>query len=112
MAIAARLGLEPVPDEFLGAAVGLAPGRHRIHLGGVDEIDTVIEGVIELRAGFVKRVLLTEGHGAEADFRDFQAARTQCIELHGVLYNKNAILAPVMGNLKSMVESESRSGWK
>jgi hypothetical protein len=50
--------------------------------------------------------------GAEADFRDFQAARTRCIELHGVLDNKNAILAPVMGNLKSVAESEPRSGWK
>lgn len=63
----------------LGAAVDLGPGRHRIHLGSVDEIDTVIEGAIELRAGFVKRVLPTKGHGAAADFRDFQANRTKRI---------------------------------
>ena len=42
-------------------------GRHRVHLGGVDEVDAALERAVEdgVGVGFVH--LLAEGHGAEAD---------------------------------------------
>jgi hypothetical protein len=42
---------EPAADVLLGAAHGLALGRHRIHLGGVDEIDAGGDGAVELLGG-------------------------------------------------------------
>ena len=65
---------EPVADDGLGGAVGLAPRRHRVHLGRVDEVDAAGHGVVQQGMGFGLGHLFAKGHGAQANFRDFQAA--------------------------------------
>ena len=74
--------LEPAADEALGRALRAGAGRHRVHLGGVDEVDAALERVVELavRVGF--GVLLAEGHGAEADAGDVQAGAAELVYFH------------------------------
>jgi len=59
---------EPAADEALGRALRVGTRHHRIHLGGVDEIDAAFKRIVELAVGFSLGVLLAEGHGAEAHF--------------------------------------------
>ena len=63
-----RLPLEPAADDAFRGAAGFGAGRHRIHLGGVEEIDAVRQRVIELGVGIGFVGLLAEGHRAQADF--------------------------------------------
>lgn len=61
-------------------------------LGGVDEVDAVRDGVIELALGALDRVLLAPGHGAETAFGDAQVAGAELMSVHDVdfLYPKVA----------------------
>ena len=73
----AGTGLEPVAEKTFGGTVGLAPRRHRVHLGGVDEIDAAFERAVEnaKRGGFVD--LFAESHGAQANRRHAQFAAAE-----------------------------------
>src|SRR3569832_593821 len=75
--------LEPAADVFLRSAVGLGPGRHRVHLGGVNEIDTRLEGIIELLVRLGLAVLLAEGHGTETHRAHLDVGVSQMTVFHG-----------------------------
>ncbi|MNE88860.1 hypothetical protein D3C80_1862080 [compost metagenome] len=64
--VAITVVTEPVADDALGGGVGFRARRHRIHLGGIDEIDPGSLGAFDLgeRLGLV--ILLAPGHGAQA----------------------------------------------
>ena len=62
--------LQPAADIGFGAALRLGLRRHRIHLGGVDEIDVGGDGTVELFVRFGFGVLLTERHRAETQARN------------------------------------------
>ena len=71
--IALAACFEPAADIALGGGVGLGIGRHRVHFGGVDKIDAVREGVIQLLMGFGFAVLLAPSHAAQANFANGDA---------------------------------------
>ena len=75
---------QPVADETFGVAVTRRAGRHRVHLGGVDEVQAALQRVVEqaVRRGFIN-LSLAEGHGAEADAADLQAAAAEGDGVHG-----------------------------
>lgn len=65
----------------------------RIDIGGVDEIDAGVEGRLDQRVGLVLAQLAdlaphalraAEGHGAEAEFGDQEAARAESAVTHGM----------------------------
>lgn len=64
-------------DDPFGGTEGLAPGGHRVHLGGVDDVDAARQRVVEdgMSVGFAD--LLAEGHGAEADGGDAQVTAAE-----------------------------------
>ena len=78
--LAARAGArrEPVADDPLGRAEGLAPRRHRVHFGGVDEVHPTRQRVVQDVVGRCFANLLAEGHGAQADGGHAQVAAAEC----------------------------------
>jgi hypothetical protein len=62
------LVFEPSAYVFFSAKTGFCFGRHRIHLGGVYEIDTLRCSVIQLARSIGNGVLFAEGHRSEAEF--------------------------------------------
>jgi hypothetical protein len=62
--------------------LGLAARRHRVHLGGVDEVDAAFERDVELFFGVFRRILLAERHRSETELGDQQLTLTQSIVLH------------------------------
>ncbi|MCY1368118.1 hypothetical protein D9M69_550820 [compost metagenome] len=68
---------QPGADIGLGQALGFGLGRHRVHLGGIDQVDAALEGVIQLlvRLGF--GILLAPGHGAQPDQADIQVGAAE-----------------------------------
>lgn len=74
--------LQPAPDVLLGAPLTLRNRRYGIHLCGIDEIDTQRNGAVELRMGLAFTVLLTKGHGAEAQATDVDAGLAERAGLH------------------------------
>jgi hypothetical protein len=83
--VTSAAGLQPGADVRLGAALGFAPRRHRVHLGGVDEVDAAVDGKVELGVGVGFAVLLAERHGAQAQAADRDAGSAQNGGLHGSL---------------------------
>ena len=75
--LVARLVFQPRPDVLLGLALRMGAGRDRIHLGGVDEVHAVGHRIVELRMRLGFGVLLTPGHGAQADLRYIELAGPQ-----------------------------------
>jgi len=75
--LAAVARAQPVADEGFGAALGLGPGRHRIHLGRIDQVDPALQCVIELLEGFGLGILLAPGHRAQTDQADVDAGSAQ-----------------------------------
>jgi hypothetical protein len=65
--IAPASRLQPRADHALGHAEGFVLGRHRIGLGGVPEIDPVVDRVIHLAMGVGLGVLHAPGHGSQAN---------------------------------------------
>ena len=61
---------EPGADSALGRTLGLRTRRHRVHLGGIDQGDAVLECIVDLLVRFALAVLLAPGHGAETDQAD------------------------------------------
>jgi hypothetical protein len=74
--------LEPAADDALGAALGLGLGRNGIKLGGVEEIDAAINGIIHLGVALGLGVLLTIGHGSEADEAHIESCPAKLAILH------------------------------
>ncbi len=60
----AYLPFQPATDDGFGRTVGFRPWWHGIHLGGIDEIDTVCQTEVELRVGICLAGLLAESHRA------------------------------------------------
>ncbi len=68
-----------------GQSRRLRPCGHRVHLGGIDEVDALTQGIVQLGMRVGLAVLLPESHGAQADRRDGQVAVAEkdCIHLEG-----------------------------
>ncbi|MNR07394.1 hypothetical protein D3C85_1235100 [compost metagenome] len=64
--------LEVFANELFGFAVGLGARWHRVHLGGVDEIDALGFAALDLGECLVNAVLFAPGHAAEAEGADAQ----------------------------------------
>jgi hypothetical protein len=87
VALAARG--QPVADDLLGAPVGLGARRHRVHLGRVEEVDPVIEGIVELLEGLGLAVRLAPGHGAQADGAHHDIAAPQSPVVHALPFSRS-----------------------
>ncbi|CAH0314002.1 hypothetical protein SRABI70_04823 [Pseudomonas sp. Bi70] len=74
--------LEVLADDLLGLAVGLGARRHRVHLGGVDEIDAMGLGALYLCERFASVVLLAPGHGAQAQGADIEIGSAELAVFH------------------------------
>ena len=75
---------QPVAQILLGQALGFCPGWHWIHFSGVDEIDALLHGIVELLKGFLLAVLLAPGHGSQADQADLDICKAKFSRLHGI----------------------------
>lgn len=64
--------LEIAADDLLGLAVGFGARRHRVHLGGIYEVDAAGLGSFDLSMAFALAVLLAPGHGAQAQCADIE----------------------------------------
>ena len=80
--IAARL--QPGANIAFGAPGGLLPGRDWIKLGGIEEIDPLIQRQVHLLVGFLDGVLLPKSHGAKAQCADRKIAAPENSVLHKV----------------------------
>ena len=80
-----RLVGKPLAEDNLGRAIGLRPGRHRIHLGRIVKIHTAVISHIEQAHtfGFFDRT--AEGHGAETNIRDEKATAAEAAKFHSRL---------------------------
>ena len=76
------LAREPAADDLLGAARGGEVAAERIDVGGVEERDARVGGVVEDRARRVLVDLQAEGHRAEADARHLEAGAAEPYVLH------------------------------
>ena len=74
--------LEVVADDLLGLAVGLGARRHRVHLGGIDEIYPVGLGAFDLGETLVSAVLLAPSHGAQAQAADLEIGAAELTVIH------------------------------
>jgi hypothetical protein len=73
---------EPAAEVLFRAALGGGLGRHRIHLGGIDEVDALLQRVVELRMRVGFAVLLAPRHRAEADLGNVEVGARQCSMFH------------------------------
>ena len=81
--VAALAALEPGAYIALGQSLGFGLGWHRVHLGGVDEVDAEGHRAVELGMGLGLGVLLAEGHGSKAQATDVDAGVAKGTDLHG-----------------------------
>ena len=65
----ASLVFKPMPDDGLGARVGVCFRWHRVHFSRVYKIDAARQGIVELLEGLGLGVLIAVGHGTQADGR-------------------------------------------
>ena len=79
-AIAPRL--HPRTNVLLGSALGVRPGRHRIHFRRIDKSDALRFGVIELGVGLLLTILLAPGHRTEANCTDIDIRTSKPIQAH------------------------------
>src|SRR5690554_837427 len=73
---------EPRANIGFGATLRFRARRYRIHLGGIDEIDSLGERVIELLVSLFFGVLLAPGHGSQTDLTDLDVGLPQPAVLH------------------------------
>ena len=83
--------LQPAAEDLLGAAGGREVAAERVHVGGVEEGDALLVGVIEDGARAVLVDLESEGHGAEADPRDLEPGAAETNVLHGAVLSVERI---------------------
>ena len=67
----------------LGTALRLGLGRYRVDLGGIEDVDAAVEGVVHLGVALGLAVLLAEGHGAETQPGNFHAGAAKLAVIHG-----------------------------
>ncbi|MNZ94866.1 hypothetical protein D3C78_1139840 [compost metagenome] len=79
---------EVVADDGFGGAAGLGLGRHRVHLGGVDEVDPGGLGAADLREALGLAVLLAPGHAAKRQRADPDIGRAEWAVNHRKLLHK------------------------
>jgi hypothetical protein len=75
--VAVAAACEPVADDAFGGGVGFRARRHRVHLGGVDEVDAGGLGPLDLGEGLILGVLLAPGHGAQAEGADVEVGTAE-----------------------------------
>src|SRR5262249_19130488 len=80
---AITLAVQPFAEDDLRAPGRLRGGRHWIDVGSVDEVDTALDGPVENAEAGALITLMTERHGAQADFRDVQAGSAELPQFHG-----------------------------
>ena len=93
VAAAAALG-QPAADVFLGDPVTLLHvGRLRaaVHVGGIDEVDTGIEGGVQHGEAVRLAGLHAEVHGAQPDPADLQTGPAQIAVLHADPSSRGAL---------------------
>ena len=73
---------QPVAQIGFGQALGFSPGRHRVHLGGVDKVDAGAGGVVQLLKRFLLGILFAPGHGAQANQTDIDVGVSKFSRLH------------------------------
>jgi hypothetical protein len=64
---------------------GLGLGRDGVEFRRIEDGDSAIDGIVHLRVTFGFRVLLAEGHGAEADGANFNAGAAELTIVHAAL---------------------------
>ena len=70
--IALSPAVEPCTYDLFGAALRFfRQWRRRVHLGCIDEVDALSDGVVELRMAVSLGVLAAPGHAAETNLADF-----------------------------------------
>ena len=74
--------LQPGADDAFGGTIRLRAGRHRVHLGRVDEVDALVERVVDLLVALLLGVLFTEGHGAKPDRTHLDSSAAQWAVFH------------------------------
>lgn len=75
--------LEPGAENALGGSLGFGRRRDRIHLGGIEKIDALIQRVVDLTMAFGLSVLFTEGHRPETDDADLEIGATKLTIFQG-----------------------------
>ena len=78
------LASHPPADDVLGRADRAERPAQRVHVGGVDEGDALLEGGVEDGERRVVVTLEAEGHGAEAEPGHDEAGAAEVGVLHGV----------------------------
>jgi hypothetical protein len=73
---------EPAADEGLGTPLRRRVGRHRVHLGGVDEVDAALDRAVDLRVRLGLAVLLAPRHRAEARLGNLERRAGERLALH------------------------------
>jgi len=74
---------DPAANILLGPALRFrADGGDRIALGGVEEIDALIERIVDLVMGLGLAVLRAPGHRTEADQADVDLRAAKLAKLH------------------------------
>jgi hypothetical protein len=66
-------------------ALGLGARRHRVHFGGINEIDALLKSKIQLRMTVGLGVLLTKSHRTQAHGRNLQITDTKLAVFHRTL---------------------------
>ncbi len=87
----APASLHPLADDLFGARRPLRIGRHRIHLGEIDETETRVEGLVEDREALALVGHRAEGHRAEPDLGYAQARAAETSVLHAALLCGNGV---------------------
>ncbi|MNN36865.1 hypothetical protein D3C81_1507790 [compost metagenome] len=75
--VAPAVTLQVVADDGFGGTTGLGLRRHRVHLGGVDEVDAGRLGAADLLEAFGFAVLLAPGHAAERQRADLDVGSAE-----------------------------------
>lgn len=73
---------QPVANNGFGGVHGIGARRHRVHLGGVDEIHPAFNGEVQLGVAFSLGVLLAKGHGAQTNGGNLQRAARKGAVVH------------------------------
>src|SRR5205823_6049356 len=78
------LATKPTANDFFTLPRGFGRGRDRINIGGVNEGDAAVRGLVENGGGGALIALVAEGHCAQADFRDLQSGPSHAAVVHEV----------------------------
>src|SRR5690606_23756370 len=106
--------LEVVADDALGGAVGLGTRRHRVHLGGIEEVDAGGAGAVDMGEALGLAVLLAPGHAAQAEGANPDVAAAQLTVFHvrlPGLAKRSSIKQVAISAAIGIIPRLSRPGW-